>query len=74
MIYIIAALSLFAMLLGTFLVINREGNKEIRQLTDKELESYNTAMKNVEDWSKGEYSQIISLDQIKAFKGAQNET
>jgi hypothetical protein len=60
--------------LGTFLVINREGNKEIRQLTDKELESYNTAMKNVEDWSKGEYSQIISLDQIKAFKGAQNET
>ena len=66
MIYIYIALSLFVMLILTLLVVNQEGNKEIRQLSEKELRSFNTAKQNIIDWSNGIYDPIIRPKQNKA--------
>lgn len=71
MIYIITALALFVMLSFTFIVINREGNKEIRQLSEKDLESFNTAKQSIKDWSDGIYDPIIRPNQnLNNFKSS----
>lgn len=62
MMYFITLLAMVFCLLITNAIINREGNKERRQLTNKELESFEKAMIKIYNWDDGVYDPIIKTE------------
>lgn len=62
MMYFITLLAMVFCLLITNAIINKEGKKEMRQLSVKEEESFEKALANIHNWNDGIYNPIIKTE------------